>query len=125
MKTPNGARGFTLLEVMVALAVLALAMAAVVVSAGQSADNLGYLKEKSLAHWVAMNKLTELQLDKNWPSTGIDKGDYEMADVTWRWEAKVIDTEDKDVRRVDLNVYAGRDSKDSLAYVVGFLGRPL
>jgi general secretion pathway protein I len=121
----NRERGFTLLEIMIALAVLAMGMAAIMMSASQTSNNLAYMKDKTLAHWVAMNKLTELQLDKNWPGVGVKTGDYEMANRDWHWEVKVSDTEDKDVRRVDLDVYSGRDTDQSLAYVMGYLGRPL
>ncbi len=125
MKRKFQAQGFTLLEVMVAMAVLALGMAAVISSSSQSLNSLSYAKTKTLAHWVAMNKLTELQLEPTWPSAGVKTGDYEMSDMDWRWEAKISNTEDKDVRRVDVNVYAGRESKEALALVVGYLGRPL
>lgn len=118
-------RGFTLLEILVALAVLALGMAAVMSSTSQSSSSTAYMKDKTLAHWVAMNKMTELQLGNEWPGVGVRNGDYEMANRDWRWEAKISDTEDDDVRRVDLNVYAEQGSKQSLAYVMGYLGRPL
>lgn len=117
--------GFTLLEILVALAVLAMGLGAVIVTASQSTDNITYMKDKTLAHWVAMNKMTELQLEKNWPGVGIKTGDYEMADRDWRWEAKISDTEDQDVRRIDLNVYSAQEREQSLAYVMGYLGRPL
>lgn len=118
-------RGFTLLEIMIALAVLAMGMGAVIVSASTTSSNLAYMKDKTLAHWVAMNKLTELQLDSTWPGVGVKTGDYEMASRDWRWEAKVSDTEDDDVRRVDINVFAQQGGQQSLAYVMGYLGRPL
>ena len=118
-------RGFTLLEILVALAVLALGMAAVMSSTSQSSSSTAYMKDKTLAHWVAMNKMTELQLGNEWPGVGVRNGDYEMANRDWRWEAKISDTDDDDVRRVDLNVYAEQGSEQSLAYVMGYLGRPL
>jgi len=125
VKLRQQARGFTLLEVLVAIMVLALGMVAVISSSTQSLNSLGYMKSKTLAHWVAMNKITELQLEPNWPSAGTKSGDYEMSGIDWRWEAKVSDTEDNDVRRVDVNVYVDRESKESLALVIGYLGRPL
>ncbi len=117
------ATGFTLIEVLVALAVIAVAMAAIVRSTTVSAGNAGYLKDRTLAHWVAMNKIAELQLEGTWPGVGLRKGEYDMADHEWRWETTVSETEDNDVRRMDVKVFRGPQSKEALAVVVAYVGR--
>src|SRR5688572_7972969 len=61
-------RGFTLIEVVVALIVVSLGMLAVIETVGSTARNNGYLREKTIAHWVAMNKLTETRLLPNAPA---------------------------------------------------------
>ena len=63
-------RGFTLLEVLVALAVVAIALGAGIKAAGSNIDNAAYLRDRTLAHWVAMNKLAEMETMKKFPSPG-------------------------------------------------------
>ena len=64
---PRHPRGFTLIEVMVALVVIALGMLGVIQAVSQTASNSGYLRDKTIAHWVAMNRLTEVRLQKAAP----------------------------------------------------------
>lgn len=118
-------RGFTLLEVMVALAVVAIALAALVKGGSQSAVTAAHLRDKSFAHWVAMNRVAELRLQKEWPATGDSTGDEEMANRHWYTLAKVIATEDPDLRRLEVEVRTSDNKDDAvLARVVAFLPRP-
>lgn len=106
---PAGA-GFTLIEVVVALAVLATAMAALLTGMARYADQAGYLREKTVALWVAHNRLTEIDLEPVWPEVGNSDGDAEMAGLRWRWRVTVLETPDPEVRRIDIRVQAsGRD----------------
>ena len=118
-------RGFTLLEVMVALAVVAIALAALVKGGSQSAVTAAQLRDKSFAHWVAMNRVAELRLQLQWPSTGESRSDEEMAKRRWYTLAKVIATEDPDLRRLEVEV-RGSEEKDApvIARVTAFLPRP-
>mgnify|MGYP001825921208 CR=1 FL=1 len=84
--------GFTLLEVLVALAVLAIAMGAVIKVSATNSSNAAYLKEKTIAHWVAMNKVNELRLTDDWPSIGTKKDTEIMAGEEWRWQMKISKT---------------------------------
>lgn len=120
----SSAAGFTLLEVMVALAVLAIAMAALVSSGTQSASNAAYLRDKSLAHWVAMNRVADLRLQKAWPSPGESRSEEEMANRQWFCLSKVSTTDDPDLRRVEVEVRASSE-KDAapLERVIAFLPR--
>lgn len=115
------ARGFTLLEVMVAVAVLAIALAAVISAMARQADNAGYLKQKTLALWVAHNRLTELQLQEQAPSTGRSDGTVEMGGTEWRWQAVVRETDDERLHRVDVEVMRPGQKEGSLAQLTGFL----
>jgi general secretion pathway protein I len=117
--------GFTLLEVLVALAVLALAMAAITSSTSAAAANASHLRDRTLAHWVAVNKLTELQLQPEWPAAGEAKGSYEMANREWRWEMRVSDTDDPDVRRLDVKIFGGPQEREPLAVTVAYVDKPL
>lgn len=104
------AAGFTLIEIVVALAVLAMAMGALITGMGRYAGQAGYLREKTVALWVAHNRLTEIDLEPVWPPVGSSDGDVEMAGATWRWRAAVLETPDPEVRRIDIRVQVeGRD----------------
>jgi general secretion pathway protein I len=74
MKHPTLARGFTLLEVLIALGIVAMSVGALLGTVTSSASNVIYLKDKTLAEWVALNRLAELRIDKNMPDPGKRKG---------------------------------------------------
>ena len=116
--------GFTLVEILVALAVLAIAVAAVEAAVSGYVNNAAYLRNRTLAHWVAMNKVAEMQVSGDWPSPGTRDGESLMATQQWSWQVKVSTTDDADVRRVDVNVFADKDSKDALATMVAYVGKP-
>ena len=117
--------GFTLLEIMVALAVLAIAMAAIVAESRQNIKNLTRIRDHTIAHWVAMNRIAELQLQTAWPSTGQASETVEMAHGSWRWETRVTDTDDDAVRRLDITVQAELAHKDDkLEHLIAYLGQP-
>ena len=102
--------GFTLIEVLVAVAVLALAMLALMSTMTRYAANASVLRETTLALWVAHNRLTEIGLEPAWPALGKSDGDEEMGGVEWRWDVTVAETPDPKVRRVDIAVRVkGRD----------------
>lgn len=125
MKTPQGDPGFTLIEVLVAVTVLALAMLAIIRAGSQYTGNQAYLQDRTLATWVARNQLTIFQLEKDWPATGTRSDEVEMAGRRWRWEAKISPTPDTEVRRVDIRVWHARDSDEAapVARLAGFIGK--
>lgn len=106
-------RGFTLIEVMVALAVLAIALAAAVRAVGEQARAQQILREGSQARWVAANLIAETRLNEPFPLPGTREGQTLMAGRTWRWRLVVSDTQDGDIRRLDAQVFAGDASVDS------------
>jgi general secretion pathway protein I len=116
--------GFTLVEILVALAVLAIAVAAVEAAVSGYVNNAAYLRNRTLAHWVAMNKVAEMQVSGDWPSPGKRHGESLMAAQQWSWQVTVSTTDDADVRRVDVNVFSEKDSKDALATMVAYVGKP-
>ncbi len=116
-------RGFTLLEVLVALAVLALAVAAVVSEVGGYARESAHLKERTLAQWVAADEVTALRLQGAWPAPGVLQGRSEMAGRAWRWAVRVSRTQDPDVRRLDVEVRP-EEAEAPAARLVAYLPRP-
>ena len=98
------AAGFTLIEVLVALAIVALGMAALMAALGSSADSAAYQRDKTLAEWVAINRLEEVRLAFQRPTKGKSDGEVEMAGLKWRWAQEVVETEVKGILRIDVSV---------------------
>ena len=115
--------GFTLMEVMVALAILAIALAAIIKSTAENITNTAYLRDKTLAHWIAMNKLTELQVMDVW-QTGKADGKTDFAERTWGWRTQIKNTAVGTVRRVEVDVFHEGEKDHPLATITGFLGSP-
>lgn len=121
LRTDNG--GFTLIEVLAALIIVSLGMLAVIQAVSQTINNSSYLREKTVAHWVAMNKLAEVRLSNNPPPGGDSDGDVDMAGVTWRWRMTISATDAATMQRIDIKVAPKTAGEDvSLASVSGFYG---
>ncbi len=117
-------RGFTLVEVMVALAIIAFGLVAVFGQLNQSATAVVRLRERTVAHWVAMNRIDELRLAGTFPATGTRSDDVEMANQRWHYEVRVTATEDDRLRRVDVSVSLADRQQRPVATAVGFLAEP-
>ena len=91
MKHARQSRGFTLLEVLIALAIVAMSVGALLGTVTSSASNIIYLKEKTLAEWVALNRLTELRIDQHMPTEGKRTGNTVMAGMRWEWQEEVVE----------------------------------
>lgn len=103
--------GFTLIEIIVALAVLAVALGALITGMARYADTAAILRERTLGVWVAHNRLAELQLQPGLPTIGGSDGDVTLAGIEWRWRVEVSEGADPNLRRVDITVRAqGRES---------------
>jgi general secretion pathway protein I len=117
------ARGFTLIEVLVALAVLALGMMAVVKALSEYSEQAAYTEEKTLASWIATNKLTELSIAPAWPQLGDSDEDVDFASQKWRCSIKVSKTDVTNLRRVDVSVSL-LDKPDRVIHKVSALIEP-
>jgi general secretion pathway protein I len=94
--------GFTLLEVLVALAIFALVAASVLTATARSLQTASRLEDKTLAMWIADNRLTELQLAQSPVADGREQGEVEFAGRRWQWQSEVQATSEADMRRVTL-----------------------
>jgi general secretion pathway protein I len=119
----RGQRGFTLIEVLAALVIVALGMIAAIQAVTQSARNGVYLRDKTLAHWIGMNELTERRLQPAPPDVAESTGRLEYAGQQWQWTLKVTQTQVASLRRMDIAVRrADAPEGSSLARVSGFYG---
>ena len=84
-------RGFTLIEVLVALAIVTLGMAALLGTLNSAADTAGYLQDKTLAEWIALNQVSKVRLSSQGPSKGNSDGEVEYAGRKWKWTQVVDD----------------------------------
>lgn len=122
-RLPGGQSGFTLLEVLAALIIVSLGMLGVIEAVSQTASNGSYLRDKTLAHWVAMNQLTKTRLESRPPKIDETSDEIEMADRRWRWTMKITQSPVESVRRIDISVrLADAVKTSSLASVTGFYG---
>jgi general secretion pathway protein I len=106
MNTPASARGFTLLEVLIALAIVAMSVGALLGTVTSSASNVIYLKDKTLAEWVALNRLTEVRIDTNMPGTGSRTGNTVMGGMRWEWLEEVTELPVEGMLRVEVRSHA-------------------
>jgi general secretion pathway protein I len=117
-------RGFTLIEVMVALMVIAIALPALLGALYRQVDGSAYLREKSIAQWVASNKLTEnrIQLARSGRLfNGTRSGVSSMAQRDWYWWLESTKTEVEDFYRLEVRVAASEDEESTpLFTLVGF-----
>jgi general secretion pathway protein I len=117
--------GFTLLEILIALAILSIAFASIITVAANQSVNVSYLRDKTLAHWVAMNQITELQISNKWPATGKQQGDEEMGLHKWHWQRTVSQTPDDRVRKMEIAVFRNRGDNESVVRLISFLSQPM
>jgi general secretion pathway protein I len=122
-ESSRSSRGFTLLEILVAVAVLSLVAAAAIKTSGNAVNNVLYLKQQTMAHWVAMNKAAELELTGQWPDANTRTGVETFADGQWPWAITGHDTPDPDMRRFEIAIWANSNEGEPLATLTVFLGR--
>ncbi len=115
--------GFTLIEVMVALTIIAISLGALLNTSGAQANSASYLKQKTLAHWVAVNELTQMRIDKEFPDLGDKKGSTSMANHDWYWIRTTKKTEDEDALEVTYTLYADKDYEKNLTSLIGYATR--
>src|SRR5262249_44680113 len=102
-------RGFTLLEVLIGLLVLAIALLALTRTASVQADQFLDLRERTLAGWLAQDLLAETRLGSPFPATGSSNGTRRLGLHDWRWEVRVQGTDVATIRRIDVRVFADAD----------------
>ena len=105
MKRNN--RGFTLIEVMVAIAIFAMAALAAVSAASGHLNSLSTIQQRTFAQYVAANRLTELNLTTTWPIKDNQRGSERQGGVEWQWRQQVVETVTPNVVAVTIEVTQG------------------
>lgn len=123
MSAPR-ARGFTLVEVLVALLIVALGLAALMTTIGSAANTSAILRDKTIADWIAMNRLEEVRLNLPQTDGHGNQGTLRFANREWHYATAYANTTVPSMRRVTVQVWAGkRDTKaPPLAVAIGFIG---
>lgn len=125
-------RGFTLIEVMVALLIVSIGLSALMITVSSTARTSGYLRDKTIAQWIALNRISEVRLNINTGGPGsvgtaADTGELNFANRTWHYDTRYFDTNVASMKRVVVRVYAG-DAKtkgNALSESYGFVGTSL
>ena len=119
-----------MLEILVALAVVGLALTAIMKNVGDTAASTGYLRDKTYAHWIAMNQMEELRIQGEWLRVGTQSGDVEMFGSEWQWIRKVSKSPNEytenGMRIVEISVILAEDGDEDapLVTLTGFLTHP-
>ena len=109
MSPSNHQKGFTLLEVMLALSILAIVGIGITQAVGANVSNTLYMRQKTIARWVADNELTTIRLEQQWPRENWESYTVDMANIEWHIRKRSVKTGSDDFRMVQVEV---RDRKD-------------
>lgn len=117
-------QGFTLVEVMVALTIVAFSLTAIAATMNQMIDAASAMRERTYASWIAQNKIAEIRLANITPEVSSTSGEVDYANSQWSWRAVVSETGIEAFYRVDVSVsHAG--SEYIIRTVTGFIGEPI
>lgn len=120
--TARRQRGMTLLEVMLALVIMATSGLAVMNSASEALNNQAYLEQKTFALWVASNRLVDLKLQEQWPSASWKYDSEELAGNTWYLRYQTLSTGDSNFKALDIEVSTKKEGTP-LAYIRTYIAK--
>lgn len=115
--------GFTLLEVLVAMLIIAILLIPVMGGISGFSRSHSHLEDITVAGWVTNNLMTETRLQPQTPAVGNSNGKVEMSGRTWLWQRKISATEDPAVRRIDIEVRLNPESEQPLYSLIGYVGQ--
>lgn len=114
-------RGFTLLESLIALAILAIALAAVLRATGASTSHVDDLRLRLLADWVAQNRIALHAGRGDWLPTGLQQGEELQAGLKFIWHEEIRSTPNPAFRRIEVSVASVEDPQHALRHLSGYL----
>ena len=116
-------RGFTLVEILVAIAILAVALAATTRAAGVATDGALETRQRLLATWAAENRVAELRARLLFPEAGTSKSSVTQGGLALAIEETVTTTANPTIRRVDLAVSDARDGNRVLTRLTAYVAQ--
>ncbi len=115
--------GFTLLEILAALSIVAVGLGTVSKVIGSTAAVLETSEQRLMGSWVASNHLAELRLSRVWPAASETDRDASMGGRVWYMREKISTTTDPDLLRIDIEVYTDKEHKQFAVGLFGYLAR--
>lgn len=113
-------RGFTLVEVLVALTIVAIALMASLRATGSLSTSAFELRQRTLAQWSAENRLAQIRVQNEWPDVGQRAYDCSQAEVRMVCDEQVFATPNPQFRRVEVGVFTAEGERLRLSRLVGF-----
>lgn len=117
-------QGFNLIEIMIALLLLALVITVSVETSQGDFSGYSRMKDQTLARWVAFNQLSLTQLEKGFPATGNQDGEVEMGKIQWRWRQEITTTPDENLRKIKVTVFPEGQEDKVMAVEVAYVSNP-
>lgn len=119
-RTRGACGGFTLVEVLVAMTIVAIALMASIRATGALSDSAGELRLRTLAQWSAENRLAQIRVEGEWPSLGRRSYACQQAEVALSCQEEVFATPNAQFRRVEVSVYPVEGQRVRLSRLIGF-----
>lgn len=116
--------GFTLLEVLIALAIFATAGAAILQASASHLRAMAQLEELALASIIANNQLQQAQLNKNWPPKEQEQGELTMGNRDWQWQLRATSVPDQDLRELTVTIRLAETPEQVVYRLKTYVGRP-
>ena len=116
-------QGFTLLGLLLAMAIFAFAGGAIISAATNHVSHIERLERLTFSQWVAANRLVEMRLEKRFPSVGSQRGEVELAGRKWLWQQRTEATQAPDFRAVTISVSLAGDPQTVLYELTTYVSR--
>lgn len=117
-------RGFTLLEVLIALAIFATAGAAILQASASHLRAVAQLEELTLASMIANNQLQQAQLNRSWPPRELEQGEVSLGNRDWQWQLRAVTVPDQDLRELQISVRLAEQPEQVVYQLKTYVGRP-
>lgn len=127
MKTVNlkqNQTGFTLIEILIALAILSIALTAIIYGTSRNIKDTTYLQNKTIATWVGTDVINQLRANVLTLAEGEEvEKETEILNSTWAWRAKVTATENNRIKKISVTVYSP-DKQNKIVHLESYIYVP-